>query len=256
MHKSARSVSICDAAGRDLGLNLDDNSATVHLPLSKSVERYLKIKRVVDVIFASVGLLVTGPLMAIIALVLRLSGVKPLLFKQRRPGLNEKPFVLLKFKTMTDERDANGVLLPHPQRLTRIGKLLRRASLDELPQFWNILRGDLSLVGPRPLFESYVPYYTPAEQRRHLVRPGLTGWAAIHGRNCVPFDERLALDVWYVDHISWRLDLRIILATVWIVLTQRGTDGDPNVQLVPLDVQRAGLGAEGAASSIPMEVPR
>jgi len=253
MHKSATSVSSCNAADR--GLSLGNISTTVHPPLSKRVEHYLKMKRVGDIVFTSLGLLVVGPLMAMIALALRLAGVKPVLFRQPRPGLHEEPFLLLKFKTMTDKRDVNGVLLPDQQRLTRIGKLLRQASLDELPQFWNVLRGDLSLVGPRPLFESYIPYYTPTERRRHLVRPGLTGWAAIHGRNRVPFDERLALDVWYVDHIGWRLDLRIMLATVWIVLTQRGTDGDPSWQLVPLDVQRASLRVDNS-KLVPTEAPR
>jgi lipopolysaccharide/colanic/teichoic acid biosynthesis glycosyltransferase len=139
---------------------------------------------------------------------------------------------------MTEDRDANGRLLPDEQRLMRLGTLLRRTSLDELPQLWNVLRGDVSLVGPRPLLEQYLPYYTPAEHRRHSVRPGITGWAQIHRRSCLPFDERLEMDVWYVDHMSWKLDLRIIFATIWIVLSQHGAMPDENGALLPLDVQR------------------
>jgi lipopolysaccharide/colanic/teichoic acid biosynthesis glycosyltransferase len=139
---------------------------------------------------------------------------------------------------MTNERDANGQLLPDEGRLTRVGALLRRTSFDELPQLWNILRGDVSLIGPRPLLERYLPYYTQTERRRHSVRPGLTGWAQIHQRSCLPFDERLAMDVWYVDHMSWRLDLRILLSTIWVVLRQSGTIPPDNRRLAPLDVQR------------------
>jgi len=183
-------------------------------------------------------LLLASPLMFLTAVAVRLSIGKPVLFRQRRPGLNEKSFVCLKFRTMTDERDAAGRLLPDDRRLTRIGALLRRTSLDELPQLWNILRGELSFIGPRPLLEQYLPYYTATEQRRHSVRPGLTGWAQIHERSRLSFDKRLAMDAWYVDHMSWHLDLRIALATVWIVLTQRGTTPD-GAALLPLDVQRS-----------------
>ncbi len=199
---------------------------------------YPAIKRVIDVIAAACAFIVMSPLMLLIAVAIRLNIGKPVLFRQTRPGLNERPFVCLKFRTMTDKRDANGRLLPDEQRLTGLGTLLRRTSLDELPQFWNVLRGDVSLVGPRPLLEQYLPYYTETEHRRHSVRPGLTGWAQIHRRSCLPFDERLEMDVWYVDHMSWRLDFRIVFATIWIVLTQHGAMPDEKGALLPLDVQR------------------
>lgn len=199
---------------------------------------YPTVKRVVDIVGAACALVITSPLMLLVAVAVRLKIGKPVLFRQTRPGLNERPFVCLKFRTMTEDRDANGRLLPDEQRLMRLGTLLRRTSLDELPQLWNVLRGDVSLVGPRPLLEQYLPYYTPAEHRRHSVRPGITGWAQIHRRSCLPFDERLEMDVWYVDHMSWKLDLRIIFATIWIVLSQHGAMPDENGALLPLDVQR------------------
>lgn len=177
--------------------------------------------------------------MALIAVAVRLTMGRHVVFRQIRPGLNERPFACLKFRTMDEASDQEGRSLNDAQRVTRLGELLRRTSLDELPQLWNILRGDLGVVGPRPLFQSYLPYYTDEERRRHSVRPGLTGWAQIHGRNNLPFDERLAMDLWYVDHMSWSVDLRIVLATIWIVLTQRGVTADLNVPLVPLDVQRS-----------------
>jgi lipopolysaccharide/colanic/teichoic acid biosynthesis glycosyltransferase len=200
---------------------------------------YSSIKRVIDVVVAACALIVVSPLMLLIAVGVRLKIGKPVLFRQTRPGLNERPFVCLKFRTMTEERDADGRLLPDERRLTGIGTLLRRTSLDELSQLWNVLLGDVSLVGPRPLLEQYLPYYTVKEHRRHSVRPGITGWAQIHRRSCLPFDERLEMDVWYVDHMSWRLDLRIIFATIWIVLTQRGAMPGENGALLPLDVQRS-----------------
>lgn len=200
---------------------------------------YPKIKRAADFSAAAFGLLLAWPVMLLTAAAVRLNIGKPVLFRQRRPGLNEKSFVCLKFRTMTDERDAAGNLLPDNRRLTRLGFLLRRTSLDELPQLWNVLRGELSFVGPRPLLEQYLPYYTENEQRRHLVRPGLTGWAQIHERSQLSFDRRLAMDAWYVDNISWHLDLRIAFATVWIVLTQRGATPENGEALLPLDVQRS-----------------
>jgi lipopolysaccharide/colanic/teichoic acid biosynthesis glycosyltransferase len=136
---------------------------------------------------------------------------------------------------MADKRDCTGAFLPDRERTVPIGTWLRRTSLDELPQLWNIVRGDLSLIGPRPLLTEYLPYYTAEEQRRHSVRPGLTGWAQVHGRNIVDFDERLKMDVWYVDHVSWQLDLRILLATVRLVFSAKGTD---LVTYLPLHEQR------------------
>jgi sugar transferase EpsL len=202
------------------------------------VYRYLK--RIIDVISAAVILAVAGPLVLLIAVMVRLTMGSPILFRQTRPGLNERPFTCLKFRTMDDRRNEQGQLLSDEQRLTSLGILLRRTSLDELPQLWNVLRGDVSLIGPRPLLERYLPYYTSKERRRHSVRPGLTGWAQIHGRNCLSFDKRLELDVWYVEHLSFWLDLRILLATAWIVMSQRGFAADG----AALDELRSTAGAK------------
>jgi sugar transferase EpsL len=187
---------------------------------------YLRLKRLLDIISAAALFTLAGPLMLLIAILVRLKMGKPVLFRQTRAGLNERLFTCLKFRTMNDARDEEGRLLDDAQRLTRFGKALRRTSLDELPQLWNVLKGDLSLIGPRPLLHRYLPYYTEEERRRHSVRPGLTGWAQIHGRNCLSFDKRLELDIWYVDHLSFWLDLRILLATAWIVLSQDGVGTD------------------------------
>lgn len=202
---------------------------------------YPLAKRLTDVAGALIGLLLLSPVMAIVAIAVRYTMGRPVLFRQTRPGFQERPFVCLKFRTMTDQCDQEGRPLLDRQRLTRLGLLLRRTSLDELPQLWNVLRGDLSLVGPRPLYTEYLPYYTPAEHSRHSVPPGLTGWAQIHGRNYLSFDERLAMDVWYVRHRNWWLDLRIILKTVYIVLTQQGVADDPRAPYAPLHEQRARL---------------
>jgi lipopolysaccharide/colanic/teichoic acid biosynthesis glycosyltransferase len=183
---------------------------------------YSTMKRIIDFTGALLCLIVAAPLMIFVALVVRVTLGSPVLFRQKRPGLHEQLFTCLKFRSMTDARDSDGRPLSDDQRMTRCGTLLRRTSLDELPQLWNILKGDLSFVGPRPLFEIYLPYYTPEERRRHTVPPGLTGWAQIHGRNCLSFDERLSLDVWYVDHMSFSLDLRILLSTLIVAVTQAG----------------------------------
>ena len=193
------------------------------------------IKRSLDVIGGIAGLIVAAPLLLIVSILVRIFLGKPVLFRQERPGLNGQLFTCLKFRTMTDRRDKNNQLLSDRERMVPLGTLLRRSSLDELPQFWNIVRGDLSFIGPRPLLKEYLPYYTPEEQRRHSVRPGLTGWAQIHGRNHTDFDERLKMDVWYVDHLSWRLDLRILLATIRLVFSSKGTD---LVSYPPLHEQR------------------
>jgi sugar transferase EpsL len=192
---------------------------------------YQRLKRGMDVAGAVLGLIIAGPLMLAIAVAVRLATRGPILFDQERPGLHGRLFRCLKFRTMTDERDATGAVLPDEQRLTRVGSILRRTSLDELPQLFNILWGDLSFVGPRPLLKEYLPYYTAEENRRHTVRPGLTGWAQIHGRNDLDFDRRLALDVWYVDHVSWKIDAKILLATVWLILSRRGSGLDTHPPL-------------------------
>ncbi len=179
-------------------------------------------KRFLDFIGATVILLLTAPLMLLIAFLIRVFLGPPIFFRQRRPGLHGKPFTLYKFRTMTDARDEQGNLLPDEQRLTRFGQWLRSTSLDELPELWNVLKGDMSLVGPRPLLMEYLPLYTPAQFRRHEVKPGITGWAQIHGRNALTWEERFALDIWYVDHVSFWLDTKILLLTLWKVLRREG----------------------------------
>jgi sugar transferase EpsL len=176
--------------------------------------------------------------MAVAAILIRIQMGRPVLFRQVRPGLYERPFVCLKFRTMTDERGPDGNLLSEEHRVTPLGRWLRRLSIDEMPQLWNIVRGDLSFVGPRPLLLEYLPYYTTEERRRHHVRPGLTGWAQVHGRNCAQFDERLARDVWYVDHVSLFLDLQILLRTVVMLFTGAGVDPVQN-RVSRLDITRA-----------------
>src|SRR5207302_9031254 len=144
------------------------------------------------------------------------------LFRQERPGLKGRPFTLFKFRTLSERRDAKGHLLPDEQRITRLGSLLRRTSLDELPELLNVLKGDMSLVGPRPLLMRYLPRYDAEQMRRHEVRPGITGWAQVNGRNAIDWDHKLALDTWYVDHASFLLDLKILMLTAWEVVRQRG----------------------------------
>jgi len=175
-------------------------------------------KRPLDFIMALVGLIILSPLLLVIAILVRIKLGSPVIFKQPRPGLNEEIFTLYKFRTMTDERDENGELLPDEVRLTSFGKFLRSTSLDELPELWNILKGDMSFVGPRPLSVKYLPYYTEEERRRHKVRPGLTGLAQINGRNTAIWEKRFAFDVQYVDNISFFADLRILAETVGLVL--------------------------------------
>src|SRR5271165_7225768 len=180
------------------------------------------VKRGMDVVVAGVALLLASPLMAAIALTIRLCDGRPVLFRQIRPGYKGKPFALLKFRTMRDARDAQGLLLPDAERLAPVGTLLRQLSLDELPQLWNVFRGDMSLVGPRPLLMQYMDRYTFEQLRRHDVKPGMTGWAQIHGRNAMTWPERFALDLWYVDHWSLTLDFWIILRTPWKIVTRNG----------------------------------
>jgi len=168
------------------------------------------------------ALLFLAPFLLALAFLVRLKLGAPVLFRQQRPGLHGKPFTLYKFRTMTDARDAQGALLPDAQRLTPFGRFLRSTSLDELPEFFNVLKGDMSLVGPRPLLMQYLDRYTPEQARRHEVRPGISGWAQVNGRNALTWEEKFALDVWYVDHVSLWLDLKIIALTVWKLLTREG----------------------------------
>lgn len=142
-------------------------------------------------------------------------------FYQKRPGLGTKPFNIVKYKTMTDEKDVSGALLPDAERITPIGKIVRSTSLDELPQLWNVLKGEMSFIGPRPLLEEYLPYYTEREKTRHSVRPGISGWAQVHGRNHLPWDKRLELDAWYAEHVSFLLDLRIVWMSIVNVINRK-----------------------------------
>jgi lipopolysaccharide/colanic/teichoic acid biosynthesis glycosyltransferase len=185
-------------------------------------ETALRVKRALDVAGAAAGLLALSPLLAAVSLAVWRAHGRPILFRQRRPGLGGRPFTLVKFRTMRPPRDGESWHRTDERRLTPLGRWLRRTSLDELPELWNVLRGDMSLVGPRPLLVEYLEHYSPEERRRHEVRPGLTGWAAVHGRNSLPFRARLALDVWYVDHWSLRLDARILARTVLQVLRREG----------------------------------
>ncbi len=187
------------------------------------------MKRLFDLVAASAGLIVLSPVLLAVALAVRLFIGRPVIFRQSRPGLHGRPFVLLKFRTMSDERDDEGNLLPDEKRLTRLGKWLRHSSLDELPELWNVLKGEMSLVGPRPLLMEYLPLYTPEQARRHEVRPGITGWAQVNGRNALDWDERLRLDVWYVDHHGLWLDLRILWMTLFKVLRSEGVTQEGHV---------------------------
>jgi lipopolysaccharide/colanic/teichoic acid biosynthesis glycosyltransferase len=175
-------------------------------------------KRLLDLAIAVPAFLLLLPVIAATAIVAAIGLGRPVIFRQRRPGLLEQPFEVVKFRTMTNARDADGKLKSDLERLTALGRLLRKTSLDELPQLWNVIRGDMSLVGPRPLLMEYLPNYTPEHRRRHTVLPGVTGWAQINGRNSALFSERLAQDLWYVDHWSLGLDLTILVRTLFKVL--------------------------------------
>ena len=176
------------------------------------------IKRPLDCLLSTLALIILSPIMLITAILVRTKLGSPILFSQERPGLHEKLFKIYKFRTMTDKRDANGNLLPDAERLTKFGKILRSTSLDELPELFNIAKGDMAIVGPRPLLTQYLPYYRPEERERHAIRPGLTGYAQIHGRNFVMWDERCALDIQYAKKITFIGDVKIILQTVIKVL--------------------------------------
>jgi sugar transferase EpsL len=182
---------------------------------------YRAIKYSVDVAITLAGSIMILPLSALVALSLWLTQEK-VLFRQRRPGLRGKPFTLYKFCTMTNAQDKNGNLLPDEQRITKIGALVRNLSLDELPQFWNVIKGEMSLVGPRPLLMEYLTRYTPEEARRHNVTPGITGWAQVNGRNAISWESKFALDIWYVDHASFFLDFRILWMTCLRVIRRSG----------------------------------
>jgi sugar transferase EpsL len=180
------------------------------------------IKQGLDLLFTIPVLVLVSPALGIISLLVRFRMGRPVLFRQVRPGKDGKPFVIYKFRTMLDSRDTSGNLLPDEKRLTRLGRFLRSMSLDELPELFNVLKGDMSLVGPRPLLMQYLDRYTPEQARRHEVKPGLTGWAQVNGRNAITWEEKFKLDVWYVDHYSLWLDLKIIGMTVLKVIRREG----------------------------------
>lgn len=190
----------------------------------------MNMKRVMDISGSLLGLILLAPVMIVLAIMVRVKLGSPVLFRQLRPGRGGLPFVCLKFRTMTDARDAQGQLLSDAERLTRFGRFLRASSLDELPELWNVLCGDMSLVGPRPLRMEYLPLYSSEQARRHEVRPGITGWAQVNGRNALTWEEKFKLDVWYVDHRNFSLDFKILLLTLLRVF------------------QRSGISAEGEAT--------
>jgi lipopolysaccharide/colanic/teichoic acid biosynthesis glycosyltransferase len=184
------------------------------------------IKRIFDIFASAIGLLLLSPVIALVGWQIRRKLGSPVLFRQVRPGLNGKPFEMIKFRTMRDAMDANGNALPDSERMTPFGGFLRSSSLDELPGLWNVLKGDMSLVGPRPLLVEYLPLYSPEQYRRHEVRPGVTGWAQVNGRNAISWEEKFKLDVWYVNNQSLWLDIRIIFLTIKKVLIRDGINAD------------------------------
>lgn len=186
----------------------------------------LFIKRFLDFILSLLALIVLSPLLLIIAILVRIKLGSPVIFKQERPGLNERIFTLYKFRTMTDKRDSDGNLLPDEIRLTKFGKLLRSTSLDELPELVNMIKGDMSIVGPRPLLVRYLPLYNDKQKHRHDVRPGFTGYAQVNGRNAISWEEKFDLDIYYVNHVSFFMDVKIIIKTVKTVIFRKGISSD------------------------------
>ncbi|EOX1291139.1 sugar transferase [Vibrio cholerae] len=191
------------------------------------------MKRTFDFLLAAIFLLLFFPIILFIAWKIRKNLGSPVLFRQTRPGLNGQPFEMIKFRTMKDAVDANGNPLPDSERMTPFGDKLRNSSLDELPELWNVLKGEMSLVGPRPLLMQYLPLYSKEQARRHEVRPGVTGWAQINGRNAISWEEKFKHDVWYVDNRSFWLDLRILLLTVKKVFVKEGISADGHVTIAP-----------------------
>jgi sugar transferase EpsL len=201
-------------------------------------------KRALDICAAGAALVVLSPVLAAVALSCAMSGGGPILFRQVRPGLKGRPFQILKFRTMRPALQAGAAGMDDAARITRLGRMLRASSLDELPELWNVVRGEMSLVGPRPLLMSYLPLYSPEQARRHDVRPGLTGWAQVHGRNAVDWEARLALDVWYVDHRSLWLDVKIIARTLVLVLRRQGISAEGHATMPAFTGSASPGGAE------------
>jgi lipopolysaccharide/colanic/teichoic acid biosynthesis glycosyltransferase len=193
--------------------------------------RNCALKRVFDIVLALLGLVVLLPVLVVVSILIRAKLGGPVFFTQLRPGLNGKPFKMIKFRTMRDAVDQNGVVLPDADRMTAFGRTLRSTSLDELPELLNVLKGDMSLVGPRPLLIQYLPLYSSEQNRRHQVRPGITGWAQVNGRNALSWDEKFKLDTWYVDNQSLLLDLKILFLTVKKVLVREGISQENNATM-------------------------
>ena len=198
------------------------------------------MKRALDIVVAASLLLILLPVLLAVAVAIYFKLGNPMLFRQLRPGLGQKPFMMLKFRTMLNVVDAQGRPLADNLRLTQFGKMLRATSLDELPELWNVLKGDMSLVGPRPLLMEYLPLYSPEQRRRHETQPGITGWAQINGRNAISWPEKFALDVWYVDNQSMKLDLHILMQTFAAVLTRHGISGDGHATMAPFKGNHGG----------------
>lgn len=189
------------------------------------------IKRLADVVVALFVLIIFSPIILVVAILIRFNLGSPIFFRQQRPGLHGKPFLMIKFRTMRDAVGRDGKPLPDAQRMTRFGNLLRKVSLDELPELWNVLRGEMSLVGPRPLLMQYIERYSDRQMKRHDVRPGVTGWAQVNGRNAVDWDTRFEMDVWYVENWSLLLDLKILFLTVKTVLKRDGVSAEGHVTM-------------------------
>lgn len=194
------------------------------------------LKRLIDFSIALVAVIILAPIFLVVTIWLHLANKGAgAFFFQERPGLNGRIFKVMKYKTMTDERDIMGELLPDEQRLTKVGRFVRSTSLDELPQLFNVLKGDMALIGPRPLLPQYLPLYSKEQMRRHEVRPGITGWAQCHGRNAISWKQKFEYDVWYVDHLSWLVDFKIIFITIGAVLRRSGISQEGNATMEPFN---------------------
>ncbi len=215
-----------------------------------------RIKRFIDLTAALLGLVLFAPVIFLVAYSIRLTLGGPVFFRQVRPGYRAEPFTLYKFRTMRDAYYLDGTPRPDVERLTRLGRLLRRASLDELPQLWNVLKGDMSLVGPRPLLMHYLPLYTSEQARRHDVKPGITGWAQVNGRNAIHWEQKFDLDTWYVDHWALGLDIKILAMTVIKVLATEGVSGKGEATMAPFTGTDKGEQCNRSGSSVQVVTPR
>jgi lipopolysaccharide/colanic/teichoic acid biosynthesis glycosyltransferase len=215
----------------------------------------LGVKRLADLAGATVGLLVLSPVLACVAVAVLLTQGRPILFRHQRPGRGHVPFILIKFRTMRDLRTGEARYHSDEQRITKLGRFLRSSSIDELPELWNVLRGDMSLVGPRPLLTEYLPIYTPEELRRHDMRPGITSWAAVNGRHVLRFQERLALDVWYVDHWTLGLDVRILAMTIGQVLRRQDVNATQDISEIGFPLPPVGNDAGHGPASVESPPP-